>query len=326
MKLVALLTFKNEAWILPAYLSSVAPVVDEIVAIDDGSTDDSRRLLEDAGGYVVDSTLGDLQRDGGFRAEIFPSEHALRDLLLRLGRERGGTHFLSLDADEALTPPCQHHIRDSLAELEPGQKLAMQWLTLWKRPDKYRRDESVWTDLFKDFAWADRAGTTLIGAARTPGDNAVENWTRLAPERGAVLHYQFVPWRRTQAKQAWYRCFALIRTPDRAYEINRMYALSLDSSAARTVEVPSAWLEGITIPDRLADLPPAWHLNAINDWFDEYGIEYFEPLQIWHVPELRDRFIDVVGREPCPIVRLAPMRRVTRALHTRIDAARRRLV
>jgi len=55
MKLIALLPMTNAEWILSLYLPSVIPVVDEIVATDDDSTDRSRELVERAGGYVVDS-------------------------------------------------------------------------------------------------------------------------------------------------------------------------------------------------------------------------------------------------------------------------------
>ena len=37
MKVIALLPFKNEEWILPTYLSNVLPIVDEIIALDDNS-------------------------------------------------------------------------------------------------------------------------------------------------------------------------------------------------------------------------------------------------------------------------------------------------
>jgi hypothetical protein len=98
MNVVSLLPVKNEAWILPAYLSSVAHVVDDIVASDDGSTDASRDLVEAAGGHVIAAC-----------APPAPgwAEHDKRDRLLALGRERGGTHFVALDADEALTAPCR---------------------------------------------------------------------------------------------------------------------------------------------------------------------------------------------------------------------------
>jgi len=57
-------------------------------------------------------------------------------------------------------------------------------------------------------------------------------------------------------------------------------------------------------------------------WFDEYGIGFFEPLQIWHITLLRERFVAQVGREPRPAVRLSPARRVLRAIGNRVAVAR----
>lgn len=52
MKVIALLPFKNEAWILPAYLSSIKQIADEIIALDDGSTDGGDQLLLRNGAIV----------------------------------------------------------------------------------------------------------------------------------------------------------------------------------------------------------------------------------------------------------------------------------
>jgi len=35
-------------------------------------------------------------------------------------------------------------------------------------------------------------------------------------------------------------------------------------------------------------------------WFNERGSEFFEPLEIWHVPVLRDEFKRRTGRTPHP--------------------------
>jgi hypothetical protein len=316
MKLIALLPFKNEEWILPTYLSSVASVVDAIVAFDDGSTDGSRRLIEEAGGRVVANrdvvTSNWSDNDAGRRAA-----------LLRIGRELGGTHFISLDADEALTTPCRRNLREAVSRLRPGERVAMQWVTLWRSPFQYRRDGSVWSDLFKDFAFADRDDLEFMGVARTAGPNRDDEWVRLGAAQGAVMHYQFVPWERCQAKQAWYRCSELISAPDRSYAINRMFAMTLDDNSTQTENVPAAWIQGLAIPNGLSALPPAWHLQAIYDWFDEFGVEFFEPLQIWHVPQLHERFIDTVGREPRAMVHLGPARRVTGAVRARLESAKR---
>jgi len=45
MKVIALLPFKNEEWCLPAYLHNTKVIADEIIAIDDGSTDNSVKIF-----------------------------------------------------------------------------------------------------------------------------------------------------------------------------------------------------------------------------------------------------------------------------------------
>lgn len=308
MKLIALLAMKNEQWILPTYLSSVAGVVDEVVAVDDGSRDASRELVEQAGGVVLPA------RKGG----NWESHYGwIRDDLLRIGRERGGTHFLCIDADEAITAPAREHLRRALEELPPGHKIAMSWLALWKSATRYRSDDSVWSNNIKEFAFSDREGYRYEGqwphrAGRTPGPKDRALWQTLAPEQGAVLHFQFTPWEMFQYKQAWYRCAELMRTPDLAPEINEMYRPTLDDPAARTVDVPRTWLAGLAIPSALEDLPPAWHREEMLGWIDERGIEFFEPLEIWHIPELRELFVARVGRPPCAAVRVPLRRRIAR--------------
>ena len=55
MKIIALLPFKNEEWILPSYLHNTTKIVDEIISIDDGSIDNSDKILKDAGAKVYSS-------------------------------------------------------------------------------------------------------------------------------------------------------------------------------------------------------------------------------------------------------------------------------
>ncbi len=315
MKLIALLPVKNEEWILPAYISTVAPVVDEIVALDDGSSDASVDLLRDAGAHVSASSV--VAKSG------WP-ENSIRSSLLKIGRERGGTHFLCLDADEALTHPAVKCIKSEIAELGPGQKLAMQWLALWKDPLEYRDDASVWSNNYKDFAFADSLDLIAelesereFGVYRTPGANVADDWRRIPVGSGAVLHFQFVPWRRFQAKQAWYRCAELIAAPDRAHHINRMYAPTLDDPRAVTTALPSDWHAGVAIPGGLSELASGWHIEETLKLFDEHGSEHFEPLEIWQVPELRERFVADLGREPVPLTSVSFATRVANAWRNR---------
>ncbi len=73
------------------------------------------------------------------------------------------------------------------------------------------------------------------------------------------------------------------------------YSHAFDNPDADLKPVPEKWLEGLDISDNIAGLPPGWQLMQIMSWFDEHGIEYFEPLQVWHFPELRREFFRTVG-------------------------------
>ena len=48
IKIIGLLPCRNESWILPTYLKNVLPVVDEIIVIDDNSTDNTKQILKSA--------------------------------------------------------------------------------------------------------------------------------------------------------------------------------------------------------------------------------------------------------------------------------------
>ena len=72
----------------------------------------------------------------------------------------------------------------------------------------------------------------------------------------------------------------------------------------RTKNIPTEWLAGIDGLDAIRNSKESWYMQGALDYFTEKGVEYFEPLQIWHVPELREVFAKKMGRQPKP--RTAP--------------------
>ena len=148
MKVIALLPFKNEEWCLPSYLHNTTKIVDEIIAIDDGSTDNSVKILEDAGAKVYSSEKL-INFNSGW------SEGSIRAELLKLGREADGTHFVCLDADESFTNPLVENFQELIPQLQPGEKMSLQWLALWKSYTSYRHDATVWSNNWKDFIVCD---------------------------------------------------------------------------------------------------------------------------------------------------------------------------
>jgi|SaaInlLV_10m_DNA_2_1039722.scaffolds.fasta_scaffold11087_2 glycosyltransferase involved in cell wall biosynthesis len=297
MKIIALVPIKNEAWILPTFFSSIKQIADTIIILDDKSTDNSVEIAKNNNAVVIPFEQKDTQQSMSLR----------RQLLLEEGRKRKGTHFIWLDADEAFTKPFIDYAKNIMQQMKPRQKLSMQWLALWKSPFFYKDDNTVWSNNYKDFVACDSLNYTFhnqfLSEARTPGPNTPEHTIKIKPEHGAVLHFQFVPWNKFQIKQAWYRCLELIESPHNAFNINQRYKIGLDNQETHLTPVPKEWIKNIVIPKNTYELAPSWHLCEIIKFFDQYHIKFFEPLQIWHIPELYDEFIKRVGRKPKPILK-----------------------
>lgn len=305
MKVIALIPFKNEGWILPTYLSNVLPVVDEIIGIDDGSTDNSRQIMEDAGVKIHEtSRIHDIE----YGASITP-----RQKLLELGRESGGTHFVMLDADETFTTNFVPVARDIMNQMTKGSALWMHWLALWESWDHFRHDETIWSNNFKDFIFCDDGisqhtwdGKCLHSIARTPvqGNNQLRTPTNV----GSVLHYQFSNMNLFHTKQSWYRMTEHCKYGS-GHEniINRKYSITLLNKNIGRVKCPDSWTEDIPLPLNKNNFDPEWSrtntirvdlLDEMLKMMDEHGVEYFEGLDIWHVPPLKNKFIAESGRVP----------------------------
>jgi len=297
MKVIALLPFKNEEWCLPAYLHNTKVIADEIIAIDDGSTDNSVKILEDAGAKVYSS-----EKLRNFNSGW--SEGSIRAELLKLGREAGGTHFVCLDADESFSNNFAVLAKQILPQVKPGKKIAMQWLALWKSYTHYREDSTVWSDNWKDFIFADDPSLSYnseqhMHLGRTPvapGESGDSNWLRVDQNIGTVLHFQFSAYNNFQLKQSWFRCSELIQAPGTEAAINAKYSITLLDDNVGLKEMPEVWYEGIPMPTVGYD--PEWGeesfarkdlLPGIMKYFDDYGVDYFKGLDIWHIPQLAEK-------------------------------------
>ena len=307
MRVVGLVAFRNEAHVLRTCLESLTAAVDTVVGLDDGSWDGSGEIFTDIVGYPPMKVS-----EPGIRPWSEGGEKDLRDALLSAGRRVGGTHFVMLDADECLTKNIGPPLRQALASLLPGQSLALPWIICWKSRTQMRSDPGTWQSPYKDFAFADMQSLEypnhlLQHLPRTP---VLEpNQRRFLPrDVGGVIHFQFAFWETTQIKQAWYRCVDWMEQEKDARRINRTYRVAEDTPDAQVQDIPQAWL-----PDTLPTEPLVeWRRDEILRWFSEYGIEYFEPINIWNVSDFAQEFRRRTGRDPQPDNRSDLLSRITR--------------
>ena len=289
MKLIGLSFVRNEQWVLGLTLPAAMTLLDELVVIDHESSDRTPEIIAELarafpGRIHPESWAGDYHEVG------------MRQKALDVGRQRGGTHFYWLDGDEVLTANLVARVRQWVGELSPGQVLELPWLAMWASLDRFRDDDSVWTNNFKAFAFADSESI----AYRTDGDGYHLHLQtprgrsgrpfRPLPDQaqGGVMHLQFANQRRLIAKHAWYKMFELLRFPGRRTpaEIDVLYSQAVDPAGVRLADVPSGWWAGyerFRQAVRLDETP--WHEEEIRRMWVEHGSAAFAGLNLWGLPE-----------------------------------------
>lgn len=313
VKTIALLSFRDEEPFLPYLLTSLAPVVDHVVALNDRSTDRGPDVLRAAGATVVAAPVG--ATFGG-----------RRQVLLDIGRQAGGTHFIVLDADEAFTAHFSAQGRSVVEGLAPGEALALPDRTLWKGTDRYRvgnEYDMAQACIFCDDGESDYENTP-IHESRLPG--RIPEAARTMDDRdGSMAHFQFAAWNRAQAKQAWYRCKELLDGSS-ALRVNARYLTTLDGPRVRCLPMDQSALAHLADLDAMRNAPLSWHLDEVLGWFARYGPSRFEPLQIWHVAELWQAFELAEHRAPHTSTIAAPVARAAGDLFGSGRSAGRRVI
>ncbi len=282
-KIVGLVPARNEKHIIAQCLRALSLFTDAIVYLDDASTDETPDIVASLASQCCIERI--IRKQEWHRDE--PGD---RNTMLQAGREIGGTHFIVIDADEMLSSNLlvSSRLRNAILQLKIGDRIALNWIQLWRSLDKYRFDQTVWTWNYKDIIFCDDGrcsySSEFIHTPRVPSNLPGSSYTVQGYEFG-LLHFQFVNWRNLLVKQAWYRCLERIREPDKPVAaINERYAASKDESRLGLKPVPKAWLEGYPFFERTVyNYPDEWREKQILDWFYEYGYEYFSNLDIWDI-------------------------------------------
>src|SRR3954469_8397153 len=290
MKIIAMMPVRNEAWVIEHSLASLSRFCDVILVCDhhsdDSTVDICRRFAKVV---VIAAAPGSRIREQRWQ-------------LLDAARNYAGHNLLwATDADELLSPGLMLRFLETRgAELTPGRVVECLDYTLWNTPLAYReysRYQPFWKavgfvdDRLADF---DRSEATPLHEPRTPASDTA---AVVRADNVPLLHLQFIIPGRNQLKQAWYRCRELLDGRNAA-AINEFYSVTFHSGRVVTSPTRPEWTADLTFPAAGADLAPSWHQREILAWFDEHGIERFEPLEIWHVPVLLQEFRRRTGRRP----------------------------
>lgn len=131
-KLIACMPVRNEEWILEKTLGDLSTYVDEIVIVDDGSTDRTPEIIRsfDKVTAIHTNPPGTLPFNNG-------QESTNRNKTLELARSRGAEWILQIDADEMF----ESRVGVELPKLlKKGCSAKFQICHLWNDIDHFRVD------------------------------------------------------------------------------------------------------------------------------------------------------------------------------------------
>lgn len=134
-KILALLAFYNEQRYLPGYFENLAGRVDGVIALDDGSTDDSRDLVV-AQPLTLELLTNAPEAKSGW------DEPANRRDLITAGQAAAADWFLTIDADERVEDRFWDEIDTVISWADSHDVISCSFhlRELWGSVDTYRVD------------------------------------------------------------------------------------------------------------------------------------------------------------------------------------------
>lgn len=272
---VCIAPVKNEAWILDRFLQAASLWADLIVVADQRSDDGSRDIV----GRFEKARLIDnpgLQYDEGFRQRILID--AARALT------PNGRFLLALDADEFLLPGSwEGREWQEAINASPGTVVRFPWLNV--RPDLRHAWESAEP---MPFGFVDDGGDHEGSSIHSPRIPVRKTSPNILLDNVAVLHMQYVDWRRMESKHRWYQCFERLRTPNRsAIEIYRQYHHMQSVPTESIIPLSDDWLSGyaklgVDLTTIGQEETYRWDREVLQ-LFAEHGTDHFKREAVWDV-------------------------------------------
>lgn len=285
MKIVGMMLVRNEDWCVGLSATAALKWCDQLVVLDDGSTDATPDVLSTIARQHGDNRIV-------YQYETRDDPHAWREMEMRqwlfdLARHQGGTHFAVIDADEVPTAKLIDHLPQILGSLTPQQGISVPMISPWDGIQQRRVDGNFqpYSGIFIGFrnapslAWK-RESDGYQHHHRAPYGCRSE-WPMFGPEEGGIMHLQFASMSRLKAKAAYYKAFETINYPGRmtAQELNRKYDWTLSEEGMSLRPISSDWWQGHAT--QYLDLnAEAWQSKAFKDIVDKHGLGPFAGLEM----------------------------------------------
>lgn len=282
--LIGLMLVKNEEWILEASAKVALKWCDRLIISDDGSVDDTRSIITKLTYDYPDRVWVYYTNPNDRWLEMY-----LRQNMLDIGRELGGTHFALIDADEFITANLIPEIRDYVFDLDYGAQLTVQMYPVYS-DHQIRTDTCIWTRSTPIVAFADLEGLHWKPAGdyqhhhRAP--YGINPKGCLPPIEGGMLHYQWYNWARITAKHAWYKMREAIDYPNKSKQrIDAQYSMALNRAGLQLSHIPESWMheEFLLIKDE--KLP--WYTEECKKLLATYGRDRFKNLNLFGIVSLK---------------------------------------
>lgn len=284
MKLIALMPCRSESWIIGLSLRIALLWNDEVVALNHASTDETPDILAEVAREYPGRVHVIHEPDPLWR------EMSHRQRLLDAARAHGATHCAIVDADEVLTGDVLPFVRDAVKSLAPGDFLRTRMFCMWRSPDQYRQDRSIWSNrcdlalafpVTPDLCWHTAAG--YDHHHREPYGVRGRGTFLNAP--GGVMHMQFADWQRLTAKHSLYKSVERLRWPNKPVaEIDRMYSQALDERGIGLAQAPAEWWSPYRQWLKYLDCESKpWQGAEVRRLLKLHGPETFEGLNLYGV-------------------------------------------
>ena len=294
MKTIGLMPVRNEAHILPYTLPPLAQICDHIIIADQNSTDDTRAVIKKFNKAILIDNNTPPPPKGRF--------DSARPLLLDAARNFDGNSLLiCIDADEITPPAVFCNFKERVANhYEKGDAFVTPWISLWKNPTQYYYPWRSHTHakFFYDHRQTQYEEREWVHSGRVPHPARQYVLFRDTP----VLHCHWIFWQRALWQQAWYQMMEFEHSQFDHNDIKRIHQHYHDPAlhGQRVIirPLPQKLRQGYQPPPPYPDNAPDWRKDEVWKMIEKYGIEIFEPLDIWYVSELKERFEQEMKRPP----------------------------